>query len=105
MLLIMFSMAGIPPLVGFYAKFNIIVSLIAQKLVGVSVFAVLMSLIGAFFYIRVVKVMYFDDPVKEIKPAEVCAMTKGVLLVNVALLLVIGIFPTQIMMFCRQLLS
>lgn len=105
LLLVMFSMAGIPPLVGFYAKFTILSSLVSHGLIGISVFAVIMSLIGAFYYIRVVKAMYFDDPVKEVKPADVCIVTKGMLLANVLLLLLIGIFPTQLMMYCQSLFN
>ena len=61
----MFSLAGIPPLVGFYAKLAVLQALIAsgQALyIGVAIFAVMMSLVGAFYYLRVVKVMYFDSP-------------------------------------------
>ncbi len=104
-MLVMFSMAGIPPLVGFYAKFRIIVSLVNSGFIGVSVFAVIMSLIGAFYYIRVVKIMYFDEPVKEMQPAQVCILTKGLLLANVALLLLIGILPTSMILYCQTLFS
>ncbi len=62
MLLAMFSMAGIPPLMGFYAKFAVIKALLSQGFVWISVFAVVMSLIGAFYYLRVVKVMYSIKP-------------------------------------------
>ena len=61
----LFSLAGIPPLVGFYAKLAVLEALIAAGTgfhIGLAVFAVLMSLIGAFYYLRVVKVMYFDQP-------------------------------------------
>src|SRR5690606_12451097 len=65
MAICMFSLAGIPPLVGFYAKLSVLQALLATGLVWnlyVGIFAVLMSLIGAFYYLRVVKVMYFDAP-------------------------------------------
>nr|WP_245911160.1 proton-conducting transporter membrane subunit [Neisseria iguanae] len=61
MLLCMFSMAGIPPLMGFYAKSAVIKALLLQGYVGLSVFSVIMSLIGAFYYLRVVKTIYFDE--------------------------------------------
>ncbi len=104
-LLVMFSMAGIPPLVGFYAKFKILAALIASGYVGIAVFAVIMSLIGAFYYIRVVKVMYFDEPVNVLVPAETSVLSRAVLLVNAALLVIIGILPTSLMMYCAQLIT
>ena len=60
MMLLMFSLAGIPPLVGFYAKLAVLKSVVAAGYTWLAVYAVLMSLIGAFYYIRVVKVMFFD---------------------------------------------
>ena len=66
MAICMFSLAGIPPMVGFYAKLSVLQALIAsgQTLhIVLAVFAVMMSLIGAFYYLRVVKVMYFDEPI------------------------------------------
>src|SRR5206468_12899845 len=61
MLLVMFSLAGIPPTVGFYAKFTVIQAAIDVGLVWLAVIAVLTSLIGAFYYLRIVKLMYFDE--------------------------------------------
>lgn len=104
-MLVMFSMAGIPPLVGFYAKFKILAALLAAGYVGVAVFAVIMSLIGAFYYIRVVKVMYFEEPVKTPEMADVCVLSRSVLLVNVALLVIIGVLPSALMMYCNALVS
>lgn len=104
-MLVMFSMAGIPPLVGFYAKFKILTALLTAGYVGVAVFAVIMSLIGAFYYIRVVKVMYFEEPVKTLEMADVCLLSRSVLLVNVALLVIIGVLPSALMMYCNALVS
>jgi NADH-quinone oxidoreductase subunit N len=104
-MLVMFSMAGIPPLVGFYAKFKILAALLAAGYVGVAVFAVIMSLIGAFYYIRVVKVMYFEESVKTLEMADVCVFSRSVLLVNVALLIIIGVLPSALMMYCNALVS
>ena len=61
MLIVMFSMAGIPPLVGFYAKLAVIKSIVDIGLISVAVLVVIMSVIGAFYYLRVIKVMYFDE--------------------------------------------
>src|SRR6478752_3699928 len=66
MAIAMFSLAGVPPLVGFYAKLAVLQALIASgqaMYIALAVFAVVMSLIGAFYYLRIVKVMYFDEPV------------------------------------------
>lgn len=105
MMLVMFSMAGIPPLVGFYAKFKILAALVSGGFVEVAIFAVIMSLIGAFYYIRLVKVMYFDEAVKTFEAASVCVMTRAFLLANVMLLLLIGILPTSLIMYCQQLIG
>ena len=59
----MFALAGIPPTAGFFAKLYIFLAAIEGGLVGLAVFGVLTSVIGAFYYLRIVKVMYFDEPV------------------------------------------
>jgi len=104
MAIAMFSLAGIPPLVGFYAKLAILQALIASGqafYVGLAVFAVLASLVGAFYYIRVVKVMYFDAPVTA---ATVSAPrdVRTVLTLNGALILVLGIVPGGLMTLCAN---
>ncbi len=91
----LFSMAGIPPLVGFYAKLAVLQALVASGQVlhiALAVFAVMMSLIGAFYYLRVVKVMYFDAPLTATSvsaPLDV----RVVLTINGALVLVLGLLP------------
>ncbi|MBN9411193.1 MAG: NADH-quinone oxidoreductase subunit NuoN [Burkholderiales bacterium] len=100
----LFSLAGVPPLVGFYAKFAVLQALIASGSVlhiGLAVFAVVMSLIGAFYYLRVVKVMYFDDP---ITATTVAAPTdvRVVLSLNGALVLGLGILPGGLMTLCAD---
>lgn len=62
MLLLMFSLAGVPPTAGFFAKLVVIQALVDSRLVGLAVFAVLLSVVGAYYYLRVVKLMYFDAP-------------------------------------------
>ena len=100
----MFSLAGVPPLVGFYAKLTVLQALIAPGnplYIGVAIFAVLMSLIGAFYYLRVVKVMYFDDPITATTvsaPADV----RAVLSINGALVLILGILPGGLMTLCAD---
>ncbi|QRN41798.1 MAG: NADH-quinone oxidoreductase subunit NuoN [Neisseriaceae bacterium] len=107
MLLAMFSMAGIPPLVGFYAKFYVIEALIASQLTWLAVFAVLMSLIGAFYYLRVVKVMYFDAPEKESskKDLDLAMFAKIFLGFNGLALLIFGIYPEPIIRLCEYMFS
>jgi NADH-quinone oxidoreductase subunit N len=104
MAICMFSLAGIPPLVGFYAKLAVLQALVGtgQLLyISLAVFAVLMSLIGAFYYLRVVKVMYFDSPITATTvsaPLDV----RAVLSVNGALVLILGIVPGGLMTLCAQ---
>ncbi len=100
----LFSLAGIPPMVGFFAKLSVLQPLIDsgnQWLTGVAVYAVIMSLIGAFYYLRVVKVMYFDAPITAttvVAPWDV----RVVLTVNGALILLLGLFPGGLMTLCLQ---
>ncbi|MGE8320695.1 MAG: NADH-quinone oxidoreductase subunit NuoN, partial [Comamonas sp.] len=104
MAICLFSMAGIPPLVGFYAKLSVLQALIAAGSglhVALAVFAVVMSLIGAFYYLRVVKVMYFDEPITATQvsaPFDV----RAVLVINGALVLVLGIVPGGLMSLCAD---
>ena len=104
MLLAMFSMAGIPPLMGFYAKFAVIKALLSQGFVWISVFEVVMSLIGAFYYLRVVKVMYFDKATHE-QGIGSNTVAKVVLSVNALLLLLWGVMPQSVMEWCLRALE
>lgn len=105
MLLAMFSMAGIPPLMGFYAKLAVIKALLAKGYLWVSVYAVIMSLIGAFYYLRVVKTIYFDthNSVAE-STFNMTFLGKVVLSVNGLLLLLWGVLPDSVMAWCVQAL-
>ena len=106
MAIAMFSLAGVPPLVGFYAKLAVLQSLLAYGQTGylvLSVFAVMASLIGAFYYLRVVKVMYFDAPHPGLPTAIVAAGdARAVLALNGGLLLVLGIAPGGLMTLCGE---
>ena len=104
MTVFMFSLAGVPPLVGFYAKVAILQSLLATgKTSGIvlAVVAVLMSLVGAYYYLRVVKVMYFDKPVHA-EPIQRGAGISALLALNGAALFVLGILPGGLMNMCRD---
>ena len=103
MLLVMFSLAGIPPLVGFYAKFKILEALVVGGYMRAAVFAVVLSLIGAFYYLRVVKVMYFDENIKELELSNCSCIDKSVLIINGLLILIVGILPSGIMNLCYRL--
>ena len=100
----MFSLAGIPPMVGFYAKLSVLQALISSGQgvhIALAVFAVMMSLIGAFYYLRVVKVMYFDEPITATTvsaPMDV----RAVLSVNGALVLLLGVVPGGLMSLCAN---
>ena len=109
MAMAMFSLAGLPPLVGFYAKLAVLQALISSQQTSyiiLAVFAVMMSLVGAFYYLRIVKVMYFEAP----KAPNVGAITPPgdvavVLSINGALLLILGIMPGGLMTLCSQSIS
>jgi NADH-quinone oxidoreductase subunit N len=100
----LFSLAGIPPMVGFYAKLSVLQALMASgdsMYLALAVFAVMMSLIGAFYYLRVIKVMYFDEPITAthvVAPLDV----RVVLCINGALVLVLGILPSGLMALCAR---
>jgi NADH-quinone oxidoreductase subunit N len=100
----MFSLAGVPPLVGFYAKLSVLQALIASGQTGaiaLAIFAVMMSLIGAFYYLRIVKVMYFDAPISA-TTVSAGRDVRVVLTLNGALILILGILPGGLMALCAK---
>ena len=100
----LFSLAGVPPLVGFYAKLSVLQALIASGQEGaivLAVFAVMMSLIGAFYYLRVVKVMYFDAPITA-TTVSADNDVRMVLSLNGALILILGVLPGGLMALCAR---
>ena len=99
MLLVMFSLAGIPPTVGFYAKFVVIQAAVDAGFVWLAVAAVLSSLVGAFYYLRVVKLMYFDDAT-DTEPLDTRSDSRAVLTMNGLALLVFGILPQPLLGVC-----
>jgi NADH-quinone oxidoreductase subunit N len=103
----MFSLAGLPPLVGFYAKLAVLQALIASGqaiYIGLAVFAVMMSLVGAFYYLRVVKVMYFDAPVTA-TTVSASFDVRTVLAINGALILILGVLPGGLMTLCYDAIA
>jgi NADH-quinone oxidoreductase subunit N len=101
MLLLMFSMAGIPPTIGFYAKFAVLQAALQAGHVGLVVFAVLMAVVGAFYYLRVIKLMYFDEPI-DTTPIEPAADMALVLSLNGLAVLALGLLPQRMMDLCAQ---
>ena len=100
----MFSLAGIPPLVGFYAKLAVLQALVSAgdvAHIALAVFAVVMSLIGAFYYLRVIKVMYFDNPTT-VEPVIAPLDVRAVLSMNGALVRLLGIVPGGLMALCAD---
>ena len=104
MLLVMFSMAGVPPLAGFFAKLSVLQAALQQGLVWLVVLAVMMSLIGAFYYLRVVKLMYFDDP-QQTAPIRPLGDMKVMLSANGLGLLLLGIAPQPLLTLCMVAIS
>ena len=103
MLILMFSLAGIPPLVGFYAKLAVLTAAVEAGLVWLAVVAVLFSLVGAFYYLRIVKVMYFDAPA-DAAPIEAGGGARATLAVNGAAVLLLGIMPGPLMALCLEVI-
>jgi NADH-quinone oxidoreductase subunit N len=104
MAICMFSLAGVPPMVGFFAKLSVLQPLIDSRqpmLIGLAVFAVMLSLVGAFYYLRVVKVMYFDKPIT-VSTVVASGDVRVVLIINGALVMLLGLFPSGLMTLCLQ---
>ncbi|HEC12816.1 MAG TPA: NADH-quinone oxidoreductase subunit NuoN [Acidiferrobacteraceae bacterium] len=104
MLILMFSMAGIPPTVGFYAKFGVIQSLIDVGLVWLAVVAVLFAVIGAFYYLRIIKLMYFDDPETD-APVQATVDMQVLLSVNAWALILVMPWLGSIIDLCRRAIA
>src|SRR5690606_33469565 len=99
MLVFMFSLAGIPPTVGFVAKLAVLQALIttgSPLLIQLAIFAVVMSLVGAYYYLRVIKVMYFDEPTDS-TPLPTGGAARAVLSVNALAVLLLGILPAGLL--------
>lgn len=99
MLLLMFSMVGIPPTVGFYAKLSVLQALLSIGHIGIAVVAILFSVIGAFYYLRVVKLMYFDAP-DDTAPIAPGADVRVLMSLNGLAILFFGVMPGPLMALC-----
>ncbi len=103
MLAIMFSMAGVPFFIGFFAKFSVLIAAVNAGHLAVAVFAVMFSLIGAFYYLRVVKLMYFDAPVDN-APIQASLDMRFLLSLNGAAIALFGLFPDTLISLCSYAL-
>lgn len=101
MLLMLFSLAGIPPMVGFIAKVGILEALIQVHAVWIAVVAIIFAIVGSYYYIRVVKVMYFDEA-PAIERVTYSRDATIALSVNGLLVLLLGIFPGQLFLLCHS---
>jgi NADH-quinone oxidoreductase subunit N len=101
MLLLMFSMAGVPPTVGFFAKLFVLDAVVSVDLVWLALAGVAFSIIGAFYYIRVVKLIYFDQPVDE-TPLSIGVDTQVMLSINGLAMLILGLFPAGLLSLCAN---
>lgn len=104
MLIFMFSMAGVPPTVGFFAKLWVLEAIVKIDLVWLAAVAVFFSIIGAYYYIRIVKIMYFDKPAENIPiccdlDMRVAISTNGLLVLG------LGLFPGALMAVCSNVLT
>jgi len=103
MLLLMFSMAGMPLTVGFYAKLYVLQSLISSGLVWLAILAVVMSIVGAFYYLRVIKFMYFDELQERLETNKEALLAKATLSINGLLIIGLFVFPNYLMSYCENI--
>jgi len=104
MLLVMFSMAGVPPTVGFFAKLVVLEAVVSVDLTWLALVGVFFSIIGAFYYLRIIKLMYFDKPTDE-TPLSAGLDTRVALSVNGLAMLVLGLFPGGLLTLCGTAFS
>ena len=102
MLMLMFSLAGVPPTAGFYAKFSVLSAAVQAGQIAIAVAAVVFSLIGAFYYLRVVKLMYFDEPAAGVDAVGQRGAARVLLSANSLALLAIGVLPQTLMYVCLE---
>jgi len=101
MLIILFSMAGVPPTLGFYAKLAVLEAVINIELIWVAIIAVVFSIVGAFYYLRLIKIMYFDKA-EDMQPIQAAPDMRAILSLNGLTILFLGIFPGALMAICTN---
>jgi len=104
MTIFMFSLAGVPPTAGFYAKLSVLQALVTTGLnfyIGIAVIAVVLSLVGAFYYLRIVKVMFFEEAT-DVAPLKPAGDVRAVMALNGAAVLGFGLLPGGLMALCAE---
>jgi NADH-quinone oxidoreductase subunit N len=104
MAILMFSLAGLPPFIGFWAKLGVIQAVLGVNYTWLAVVAVLFSVVGAFFYLRIVKLMYFDEPT-ETAAIGGSALMRTVLSVNALMVFGLGVIPGTLLQLCQRALQ
>jgi len=104
MMVLMFSTAGVPPLVGFWAKLRIFQALWETNHLWLVVIAAAMSVVGAYYYLRVIKLMYFDEPAAQLPPTRAAAGVRLALGLNAAAVLLLGVLPGPLLDLCARLI-
>ncbi|MFA7632934.1 MAG: NADH-quinone oxidoreductase subunit NuoN [Thiohalomonadaceae bacterium] len=105
MLILMFSMAGVPPFLGFWSKLAVIQAVLDAGMVWLAILAVIFSVIGAFYYLRVVKVMYFDKAKVDVPVVSANLELRVMLSTNSLAVLMLGIFPSGLLALCMAALG
>jgi NADH-quinone oxidoreductase subunit N len=104
MMILMLSMAGVPPTVGFWAKLAVLTAVVDVDLVWMAIIAVFFSIIGLFYYLRIIKIMYFDDAV-ETQPLQCGRDMQITLSANGLAILALGLYPAALMSLCVSVFS
>jgi NADH-quinone oxidoreductase subunit N len=104
MLILMFSMAGVPPFIGFWAKLAVLNAIVAKDMVWLAVVAVVFSVIGAFYYLRIIKLMYFDTP-QDSQALEGTTDLRVLLSLNGLAILALGFKPDLLLALCNTVLG
>lgn len=99
MLIVMFSMAGVPPTVGFFIKLLVLKALVDAQLTNIAVIGLLFTVIGAYYYLRIIKTMYFDKPITN-EPINISRTNSIVYSLNCLSLLALGLFPGALISLC-----
>ncbi len=103
MLIVMLSMAGVPPFIGFYSKFSILQEVVSAGFITVAIIAVVFAVISAYYYLKIIKFMYFDESDKD-ETISAPMDIKLILSINGSLILVVGLFPDMLMNISMSLL-
>lgn len=104
MSLFMFSMAGVPPAVGFMAKLLVLNAVVSAGLIWTAVLAVVFSIVGAFYYLRVIKFIYFDQP-QTLAPLAIAGDARAAISLNGMAILLLGIFPASLLAWCEAVFA